>query len=116
MEKIECHKGKTIFKKGDAANGLYIVGTGAVGIYFPTNITMKKPDIILKKNAIFGEMGVIDTAPRMATAKAIDESIVLFVSKAEFEERLGQSDTIVRGVLAILSERLRDIQIKQIKR
>lgn len=61
-------------------------------------------------------MGVIDTAPRMATAKAIDKSIVLFISKSEFEERLSKSDTIVRGVLAILSERLRDIQIKQIKR
>ena len=113
MERIECYKGKTIFKKGDAANGLYIVGAGAVGIYFPTNITLEKPDIILKKNAIVGEMGVIDTAPRMATAKAIDESIVLFISKSEFEERLSKSDTIVRGVLAILSERLRDIQIKR---
>ena len=113
MERIECYKGKTIFKKGDAANGLYIVGTGAVGIYFPTNNTLEKPDIILKKNAIFGEMGVIDTAPRMATAKAIDESIVLFISKSEFEERLSKSDTIVRGVLAILSERLRDIQIRR---
>jgi len=113
MERIECYKGKTIFKKGDAANGLYIVGTGAVGIYFPTNITLEKPDIILKKNATFGEMGVIDTAPRMATAKAIDEAIVLFISKSEFEERLSKSDTIVRGVLAILSERLRDIQIRR---
>lgn len=57
MERIECYKGKTIFKKGDAANGLYIVGTGAVGIYFPTNIMMEKPDIILKKKCNFWRNG-----------------------------------------------------------
>jgi CRP-like cAMP-binding protein len=53
---------------------------------------------------------VIDSAPRMATAKALENSTVLFLSKREFEERLAGSDVIVRGVMAILSERLRDIQ------
>ena len=61
--------GKTIFKAGEPADGLYIVGSGEVGIYFPTNKEMAEPDITLKANEILGEMGVIDTAPRMATAK-----------------------------------------------
>ena len=68
MKKMELNAGNTIFKKGDPSDGLYIVGKGSVGIYFPTNQTMQKPDIVLKANAILGEMGVIDTAPRMATA------------------------------------------------
>ena len=62
----------TIFKKGDPADGLYIVGKGSVGIYFPTNQTMEKPDIVRKANEILGEMGVIDMAPRMATATALE--------------------------------------------
>ena len=64
MKKMELNAGNTIFKKGDPADGLYIVGKGSVGIYFPTNHTMEKPDIVLKANDILGEMGVIDTAPR----------------------------------------------------
>ena len=110
MQKIDCVKGKTIFKKGDPADGLYIVGNGSVGLYFPSNLDMTEPDIKLKKNDILGEMGVIDSAPRMATAKALENSTILFLSKREFEERLAGSDVIVRGVMAILSERLRDIQ------
>jgi len=109
-------QGENYFQKRRCGKWPLYSGYWCCGNLLSNKHLMEKPDIILKKNAIFGEMGVIDTAPRMATAKAIDESIVLFVSKAEFEERLGQSDTIVRGVLAILSERLRDIQIKQIKR
>ena len=110
MKKMELNAGNTIFKKGDPSDGLYIVGKGSVGIYFPTNQTMQKPDIVLKENAILGEMGVIDTAPRMATAKALEPSVIIFVSTKEFEKKLEGSDMIVRGVMAILSERLRDLQ------
>ena len=71
---------------------------------------MEKPDIVLKANDILGEMGVIDTAPRMATAKTLEPSVIIFVSTKEFEKKLEGSDMIVRGVMAILSERLRDLQ------
>ena len=79
-------------------------------IYFPTNKEMAEPDIILKANEILGEMGVIDTAPRMATAKALTDCIVIFVSQKEFEKKLDEGDMIVRGVMAILSSRLRELQ------
>ena len=52
----------------------------------------------------------IDTAPRMATAKALTECVVIFVSQKEFEKKLDEGDMIVRGVMAILSSRLRDLQ------
>ena len=110
MKKIEMKPGKTIFKAGEPADGLYIVGSGEVGIYFPTNKEMAEPDIKLKANAILGEMGVIDTAPRMATAKALTDCVVIFVSQKEFEKKLDEGDIVVRGVMAILSSRLRELQ------
>ena len=66
--------------------------------------------IMVLANEILGEMGVIDMAPRMATAKALEESVIIFVSIKEFEKKLEDSDMIIRGVMAILSERLREIQ------
>jgi hypothetical protein len=36
--------------------------------------------------------------------------VIIFVSTKEFEKKLEGSDMIVRGVMAILSERLRDLQ------
>lgn len=79
-------------------------------MFFPTNSTHNEPDIVLEKTQILGEMGVIDTAPRMATARAMEESVVIFVSRAEFDKKLDETDPVVRGVLAILSSRLRDVQ------
>ena len=46
----------------------------------------------------------------MATAKALSECVVIFVSQKEFEKKLDEGDMIVRGVMAILSSRLRDLQ------
>ena len=67
MKKMELNAGNTIYKKGDPADGLYIVVKASWNLL--SNQHMEKPDIVLKANDILGEMGVIDTAPRMATLK-----------------------------------------------
>jgi CRP/FNR family cyclic AMP-dependent transcriptional regulator len=110
MKKVTFSSGQTIFKAGDAADGLYIVGSGRIGVFFPSNSTHNEPDIILEKTQILGEMGVIDTASRMATARAIEDCTLVFVSRSEFDKKLEDTDPVVRGVLAILSSRLRDVQ------
>ena len=110
MKKVTYSPGQSIFKSGESADGLYIIASGKVGVFFPTNSTHNEPDIVLEKTQILGEMGVIDTAPRMATARAMEESLVIFVSRAEFDKKLDETDPVVRGVLAILSSRLRDVQ------
>ena len=42
--------------------------------------------------------------------KELTYCFVIFVSQKEFEKKLDDGDLIVRGVMAILSERLRDLQ------
>ena len=115
MKATSYKPGQVIFKNGDPADGLYIVSDGQVWLYFPTNMSANQPDITLEKPAIFGEMGVIDNQLRMATARAFTDVTVIFVSRKEFEQRLEGADMVVRGVLGILSERLRDMQRKKIK-
>ena len=58
MKKVTFSSGQTIFKAGDAADGLYIVGSGRIGVFFPSNSTHNEPDIVLEKTQILGEMGV----------------------------------------------------------
>ena len=55
--------GTTIFKKGDLANELYVIQSGTVCIQLG-NRTLDT----LSANGIFGEMALIDSAPRSATA------------------------------------------------
>lgn len=110
MEKISFKKGQIIFKSGDAAEGLYIVANGNVGLYFPGNTTANQPNITLNATDIFGEMGVIDDQLRMATARAHTDVNLISVSRKDFEVKLDEADVIIRGVMAVLSDRLRQLQ------
>ena len=89
---------------------MFIGAEGEVGLFSPNNETNNTPDIILNKTEIFGEMGVIDDQLRMATARAMSDVVVVYFSRKDFETKLDETDVIVRGVLAVLSDRLRQIQ------
>ena len=58
-------EGTLIFQEGDKADGLFIIKNGKVGIRLG-NRTLAD----LTVNSIFGEMALIDDAPRSATAIA----------------------------------------------
>ena len=90
MKKVNYKAGQKIFKQGETANQLFIISSGKVGLYFPTNELMEEPNIVLNSPEIFGEM--------------------ISVSKGEFEKKLENSDVVIRGIIAILSERLRELQ------
>ncbi|MDG2404013.1 MAG: cyclic nucleotide-binding domain-containing protein [Paracoccaceae bacterium] len=109
MQKLDLNKTEAVFKKGDLANGLYLIAQGSVGIFMPTNES-RTPDFIIPTNEIFGEMGVIDGELRMATARCMEQSQLLFVTKDEFDQKVTDSDIFVRSVVRTLSDRLRKAQ------
>ena len=71
MEKKRYNAGQVIFNVGDAADGLYLIASGSVGVYFPGNLSSNKPDITLKETEIIGEMGVIDAELRLPLQEPI---------------------------------------------
>ena len=115
MEKVNFKAGCIIFDQGETANQLFIISSGKVGLYFPTNELMEEPNIVLNSPEIFGEMGLIDDALRMAGAKAETDCILISVPRVEFEQKLENSDVIIRGIIATLSQRLRQLQKKTLE-
>ena len=109
MKKQSFKTGQYIFKAGDKANEVFLLASGEIGIFLPSNAT-KDPNFILKKNDLFGEMGVIENQPRMAEARCMSDCLVLSMNVDEFNNELDNSNIFVRGVLWALSNRLRDVQ------
>lgn len=56
-----------------------------------------------------GEMGLLDHLPRSATVTARTQMIVLRIDAKRFEDLLGASP-MARGLLEILSRRIRDLE------
>jgi len=109
MKKEQFRQFQTIFKAGDKAGSVYLVVSGSVGIFLPDNDS-KDPNFFIQKNEIFGEMGVIDDVLRMADARAMEDSELLSVDRAEFAKMLKESNVFIRAVMGVLSTRLRQLQ------
>ncbi|MDA9815824.1 cyclic nucleotide-binding domain-containing protein [Alphaproteobacteria bacterium] len=108
MKKIAEKKDRTIFEAGEKADSVYLIVSGEIGIFLPTNRT-DTPNFILGENEIFGEMGVVDQSLRAGRANAITDVNLIKISQDEFNVKLAESDPFVTGLIRILVIRIRDL-------
>jgi CRP/FNR family cyclic AMP-dependent transcriptional regulator len=94
--------GAVIFQEGDKADGLFIIKSGQVGIRLG-NRTLAE----LNANSIFGEMALIDDAPRSATAVAVTDVELVPVSEKQFLFLVSQTPFFALKVMRVLARRLR---------
>lgn len=108
MKKIAAKKNQIIFEAGEKADSVYLIVSGEIGIFLPTNRT-DTPNFILGENEIFGEMGVVDQSLRAGRANAITDVNLIKISQDEFNVKLAGSDPFITGLIRILVIRIRDL-------
>ncbi len=108
LERKGFGAGEIIFREGDKGNVAYVVQTGSVEVYRTTGAGEKVLGTIAK-GGIFGEMALIDDEPRMASARAIEETTVFVVSRMAFSRKMENTDPFIRGLLNILASNLRSV-------
>src|SRR5690349_20826264 len=72
LEEEEFNAGKTIFRAGDVGNCMYIIFKGEVRIHKGEHTLA-----IFKENDFFGELSLLDTDTRSASATATTETLLL---------------------------------------
>ena len=100
--------GDVIFKDGEEGRMAYIVQTGEVEII---KTIYDKENILgtIGDGGIFGEMALIDSKPRMASARATVGTTVICVNQQMFEDKMNVTDPFIRGLLAMFVGSIRDI-------
>jgi CRP/FNR family transcriptional regulator, cyclic AMP receptor protein len=102
---IEVHSfkaGEVIFKESDEAHQLYVIKSGAVTI-----LSGNRKLAELSTNEIFGEMALIDDAPRSATAVAKTDVELVRISEKQFLFLVSQTPYFALKVMRVLARRLR---------
>ena len=112
MEKINIKKNCTIFEAGQKSDAVYLILDGEVGIFLPTNNSIK-PDFLLGENEIFGEMGLINKTLRSAKATTMSDTNLIKISKNDFDKKLSSCDPFILGLIRVLVTRLADLLKKQ---
>jgi CRP-like cAMP-binding protein len=94
--------GEVIFKEGDEADQLFAIKSGEIAIQLG-NCTLAE----LSANSIFGEMALIDDAPRSATAVAKTDVELVPISEKQFLFLVSQTPFFALKVMRVLARRLR---------
>jgi CRP/FNR family transcriptional regulator, cyclic AMP receptor protein len=111
----DYHKGMYLFFEGNPGGILYLVKSGGI------EIVKKKGNQEIKLTELgpgdfVGEMSLIDDEPRSASAKMTEDSILMVVTKKNFQTMLSTSPEIgvkiLLAFLKILSKRLRETNKK----
>ena len=85
--------GQAVFRQGDRPSAFYVVRSGrfAVEDEDPESLDVQVLTVLERGDA-FGEMGLLEAAPRAATIRSLDEGDLFEVDKGTFDRLL--SDTI----------------------
>ncbi len=75
-----------LFRAGDAADALYFVCSGKVGLFVSEVGRATRFVAHVGPEEMFGEMGLLESAPRTTSARAAEPTTVLCLSAADFAE------------------------------
>ena len=106
LQRQTCKAGDIIFKDGEEGNLAYVLQQGEVEIVK----VIDGEEVVLAtigEGSIFGEMALIDSSPRMASARASKGSTIIVVTRSMFEAKMSKTDPFIRGLLNIFVSTIR---------
>ncbi len=96
--------GAVIFQEGQEGDSMYIVKSGAVELRVHDKVVE-----VVQEDGFFGEMAVIESGQRSATAVAKTDVVLTPVNKKRFEFMVHEIPFFAVHVMQGLSRRLRGI-------
>ena len=105
LRPVTFKPGELIFRQGDEGRAAFVIQSGAVEIFIqaqPHAIVVAQ----LKQGELFGEMALIDGAPRSAGARAITSCEILCLDKQEFDFLRTQLQPVAFHLLRRFSDEL----------
>ncbi len=107
---IEKHfaKNKVILLEEDTLNYMYIIISGKVKVVHSGMDGKEHIIAIHNKGDFFGEMALLDGKTSPATVVALEDTLVVLISRRDFENYLLRNEKILRQTIGILCTRLRE--------
>ena len=102
LKEIAFQPGQEIFEKGSLGTSLFIVCEGEVDIF-----DGKRLLTTFHKGDFFGELALLDAAPRSATAVARGHIETLRLDQEEFYDVMEECPEVLHNILRVLCQRLR---------
>ena len=96
--------GETVFREGDDGFVRYVVLDGAVKL----SVTGRSVEKVVK-GGVFGEMALVDSSPRSATAVAATDCTLVSVTAERFKTLIQETPGFALEIMSIMAMRLRSM-------
>jgi CRP/FNR family cyclic AMP-dependent transcriptional regulator len=107
MRTRRFRRGEVIFHLGDPGDALFILVTGEVKISLPSDAGDEAIIATLRDGDVFGELALLDGAPRSATATALVVSQTAVLPRDAFRILIAEEPAVRDALLASLAAELR---------
>jgi CRP-like cAMP-binding protein len=104
---VTFEKGDMIFCEYEPGDAFYLIQDGRVRITKVIGDVEKTLDVLMP-GEVFGEMSILEDAPRSASAIAVDRVRALEFNKANFEILLSGNPQITLKILKLFTKRIWD--------
>lgn len=104
----ELVRGDVLFNEGDEPNSLHIVLSGRIAIVMISEIDDRESVVALMDSGdLFGELGLLDSGARSATARAIEPTSILEIRYDQVRKIFDEQPDLVWAAARMLAQRLR---------
>ncbi len=111
MRERRFRRNEVIFHVGDPGDALFIVASGTVKITLPSETGDEAILATLRAGEFFGELALLDGAPRSATATALEATDTLVLPRTRFRDLIAAEPSIRDALFAALAAELRRLTV-----
>ena len=102
-------RGTMIFHKDQTGDALYVIESGRVRIFLPTESGTELTVEVSGPGDVFGELALLDGRPRSASAEALEDTTTFTLTREEFKAHLAATPQLAVALIELLSTRLRHV-------
>ena len=102
MQEEEFEKGTKLFSEGDIGDCMFVIYKGEVKIHKGSTTLA-----VLKEKEVFGELSLLDSETRSASATANTDCFLFKIGQEPFYELVETRPEVAKGFIKILCQRLR---------
>lgn len=100
-------RAETVFHLGDPGDALFVVMSGSIKITLPADTGDEAILATLRPGDFFGELALLDGAPRSATAVAIEPTETYILARDRFLELIATEPMMREALLATMAAEVR---------
>ncbi len=97
-------KGTLIVRQGDLPDKFYVIRQGKVRVFRLSPEGIRTDLTELHAGAYFGELAIVTGQPRTASVEAAEDTVLMEISKAEFDQLLDDNPPLARQIIKQLTE------------